>query len=24
MILVPLFYLTFLERMCRKWCRNVK
>jgi hypothetical protein len=24
MILVPLFYLTFLERICRKWCRNVK
>src|SRR5579864_9682466 len=23
-ILVPLFYLTFLERICRKWCRNVK
>src|SRR5579872_4174465 len=24
MILVPLFYLTFLGRICRKWCRNVK
>jgi hypothetical protein len=24
MILVPLFHLTFLERICRKWCRNVK
>jgi hypothetical protein len=24
MILVPLFYLTFLGRICREWCRNVK
>jgi hypothetical protein len=24
MILVPLFYLTFLARIRREWCRNVK
>ena len=24
MILVPLFYLTFLDRIRRLWCRNVK
>ena len=23
-ILVPLFYLTFLGRICLEWCRNVK
>jgi hypothetical protein len=24
MILVPLFYLKFLDRICRLWCRNFK